>query len=152
LPDEDFLKKEVELVRILNGKPIIVTDSGELGFWITPMKLSDIFGTTLYRKVYDKTFGYITYPYPSIFYNLKSTVVRALFAKNNQKTIIVELQAEPWLAKNGQSPFSVEDFKKNINYAKQTGFDTTYLWGVEWWYFMEKSGHPQYLEYAKSLF
>lgn len=151
-PDKNFLKAEVELVKKLNGKPIMVTDSGELGSWITPMKLSDIFGTTLYRKVYDQTFGYVTYPYLPYLYNLKATAVRGLFAPQNKKTIISELQAEPWLVKNGQVIFSIEDFKKNINFAKQTGFDTAYLWGVEWWYFMEKMGHPQYLEYAKTLF
>lgn len=151
-PDKDFLKSEVELVRKLNGKPIILTDSGELGSWITPMALSDIFGTTIYRKVYDQTFGYVTYPYLPYFYNLKSTIIRALLAKNNQKTIISELQAEPWSAKNGTSLFSIDEFKKYISYAKQTGFDTVYLWGVEWWYWMAQKGHPQYWEFAKTLF
>ncbi|MBI2018157.1 beta-galactosidase [Candidatus Daviesbacteria bacterium] len=160
-PDKDFLRAEVELVRKLNSKSIIVTDSGELGFWITPMELSDIFGTTLYRKVYDKTFGYVTYPLPPYFYSLKSTIVRAIFAKNNQKTIITELQAEPWSPNNDfknmpiaqqLSLFSVDEFRKNITYAQKTGFDTAYIWGVEWWYFMEKMGHPQYLDYAKKVF
>ena len=160
-PDKDFLKSEVELVRKLNGKPIIVTDSGELGFWITSMKLSDIFGTTLYRKVYDKTFGYVNYPLLPYFYNLKSTIIRALFAKNNQKTIISELQSEPWSPKNALakmplpkqlSLFSISDFKEYIKYAKQTGFDSAYLWGVEWWYWMSENGHREYLEYAKTLF
>lgn len=151
-PDRKFLKSEVGLVRQLNGKPIILTDSGELGSWITSMAISDIFGTTLYRKVYDKTFGYVIYPYLPYLYNVKATVVRGLFAPQNKKTIISELQAEPWLVKNGQVVFSIEDFKKNINFARQTGFDTAYLWGVEWWYFMAQNGHPQYLEYAKTLF
>lgn len=159
-PDQAFLRSEVELVRKLNGKPIMMTDSGELGFWITPMRFSDIFGTTLYRKVYDQTFGYITYPIPAYFYNLKSTIIRVLFAKNNQETVISELQAEPWLREGVLSQtaseqadfFPVNELKDYINYAKQTGFDEQYLWGVEWWYFMTQNGHPQYLEYAKTLF
>ncbi len=160
-PDINFLKSEVELVRKLNGKPIIVTDSGELGFWIIPMQSSDIFGTTLYRRVYNSVLGYTTYPLLPYMYNIKSTVIRWIFAPNNQKTIISELQAEPWSAKNDfvnmpldqqVAIFSLDNFKQYINYAKQTGFDTAYLWGVEWWYFMEKQGYPGYLEYAKTLF
>ncbi|MBU1000692.1 beta-galactosidase [Patescibacteria group bacterium] len=159
VPDKIFLKSEVTLVRSLSDKTIILTDSGELGFWIIPEQLSDVFGTTLYRKVYDKFFGYTTYPLPPYFYSLKSSLVRNIFARSNQKTIIVELQAEPWLA-NGtlMSPeqqaklFTVEDFRSYVDYSRKTGFDEVYLWGVEWWYFMAEQGYPEYLEYAKTLF
>ena len=62
-PDKNFLKKEVELVKGLSNKPIIMTDSGELGSWVPSMQLSDIFGATLYRRVYDKNLGdYLTIP------------------------------------------------------------------------------------------
>ena len=160
-PDQDFLKTEVELVRKLNNKPIIITASGELESWMIPMKLSDIFGTTLYRKVHDPLFGYVTYPLPPYFYNLKSTIVRAILAKNNQKTIITELQVEPWSPTNNLvgTPiqkqvllFPLDQFKDNVNFAQKTGFDEIYLWGVEWWYWMAKQGHPEYLDYAKTLF
>lgn len=157
-PDKDFLKQEVALVRNLSNKPVIMTDSGELGFWVTSMQSSDIFGTTLYRQVYDKYLGYITYPLPPYFYRLKSNLVRN-FAPQNNKTIIVELQAEPWLADGvfslpGEQTkrFTIEDFKNYISFAQKTGFNETYLWGVEWWYFMAESGHPEYLNFAKTLF
>lgn len=159
--DESFLAKEVEKVRTLSNKQIIVTDSGELGFWITPMKLSDIFGTTLYREVYNPLMGYVTYPILPYLYNIKSQIVRYIFAPKNQKTIILELQAEPWSTDNNLSGmaidrqlklFSVDDFRDYIKYAKGTGFDEDYLWGVEWWFWVDKNGHPEYLEYAKSLF
>lgn len=157
--DGSFLKSEVKLVRGLSRKPIIMTDSGELGFWVTSMQLSDIFGTTVYRQVYDKWLGYVTYPVPASFYNVKSNLVRYFFAKNNQKTIIAELQAEPWLADgNLVSPkeqakiFTTQDLKNYTNFARKTGFDETYLWGVEWWYFMAGQGYPEYLDYAKTLF
>ncbi|MBI2330540.1 beta-galactosidase [Candidatus Daviesbacteria bacterium] len=158
-PDKDFLRQEVALVRSLSSKPIIMTDSGELGLWVTSMKLSDIFGTTLYRQVYDKYLGHITYPLPSYFYSIKSNLVRSIFAPGNNKAIIVELQAEPWLA-NGVfglpeeqiKKFTIENFKNYISFAKKTQFDETYLWGVEWWYFMAANGYPEYLEYARTLF
>lgn len=161
LPNREFLKQEVDLVKKLDpSHPIILTDSGELRMWITPMKLSDIMGTTLYRSVYNEVFGYFYYPLPPAFYNLKSNLVRKIFAPNNQKTIIVELQAEPWSPSGVPSfpieeqikVFPVKDLENNVNYAKRTGFDEIYLWGVEWWYYMDKHHHPEYLDYAKNLF
>lgn len=158
-PDKGFLKKEVELVRSLSSKKIIMTDSGELGLWATSMEMSDIFGTTLYRKVNDKIFGYVTYPVPAYLYNIKSSLIRNIFAPKNQKTIIAELQTEPWLTggdfvspDNQSKIFTVEDFASYIDFARKTGFDGAYLWGAEWWYFMEEQSHPEYLNYAKSLF
>ncbi len=158
--DGKFLKTEVDLVRTLSNKPIIVSDSGELGSWIVPMQTSDIFGTSLYRDVYNPVMGYFSYPILPYLYNLKSEVIRNIFAKNNQKTIIVEQQAEPWIGKadlvgNSQEQarlFPLEKLKNYLNFAKKTGFDTDYLWGVEWWYWMAKHGYPEYLEYAKGLF
>ncbi len=159
--DKAFLRSEVELVRSLDKRPIIVSDSGELGFWATPMRLSDTFGTTLYRVVYNFILGYTHYPLLPYLYNLKSTIIHWVFAPQNSKTIIIELQSEPWSPTNDLAHievdkqtklFSVEDFKNYINFAKKTGFDTDYLWGVEWWYWMRDHGHPEYLEYAKTLF
>lgn len=158
--DEVFLKTEVDLVRSSSNKSIIVSDSGELGNWIIPMQLSDIFGTTLYRDVYNPLMGNFSYPIFPYLYNLKSQIVKNLFAKSNQKTIIVELQSEPWigtddLRNNPQKQaqfFPVKKLKKYMDYARKTGFDTQYLWGVEWWYWMRKHNNPQYLEFARKLF
>ncbi|QQG43123.1 MAG: hypothetical protein HYW45_02880 [Candidatus Daviesbacteria bacterium] len=160
LDSREFIKKEVDLVRSYSQKPIILSDSGELRPWVTAMKLSDIFGTTLYRRVKTPFNFDFTYPFPPIFYSLKSALVRNLFAPQNKKTIIVELQAEPWLFKGvTQTPieeqtkiFNLKDLQDNIEFAEKTGFDSAYLWGVEWWYFMAKAGHPEYLEKAKALF
>jgi hypothetical protein len=158
--DPDFLRKEVDLVRSLTDKPVIITASGELENWITQMKLSDIFGTTLYREVYNPLVGYVSYPILPYLYNIKSQIVRRVFAPINQETIIAELQAEPWLIGKtlNQDPerqselFPLSKLKANVDYAKKTGFNSIYLWGVEWWYKMAENGYPQYLEYAKTLF
>lgn len=158
--DSKFLKNEIDLVRRLTDKLIIVSDSGEFGFWVTPMKISDIFGTTLYRKTYDPVLRYKKYPVLPYFYNLRSQITRKIFASNNQKTIVIELQAEPWLA-DGQintNPskqaeiFPPSELKDYVVYFQKTGFDTAYLWGVEWWFWMDKNGYPEYLNYAKTLF
>lgn len=158
-PDKNFLKEEIKLVRSLSAKAILISDSGELGFWVTAMQSSDIFGTTLYRDVYNPLLGYINYPILPYLYNLKSQAVKNIFAPKNQKTIIVELQAEPWLsdgkfrnASEQAKLFPVKKMEEYINYAKKTGFETQYLWGVEWWFWMAQNGYPQYLNFAKTLF
>ena len=162
VPDLDFFKKEVTLVKGMDKRPVIVSETGEWAPWIVQMQSSDIFGTTLYRDVYHFLTGYFTYPLTPGYYSLRSNFFRKFFAPNNQKTIIVELQAEPWFANNSplSTPvdrqieiFSEEKLEANLAFAKKTGFDEIYLWGVEWWYFMkEKKGHPEYWDYVKNLF
>lgn len=161
IADAKFLQTEVLLVRSLDHRQVMVTDSGELGFWVTPMRLSDIFGTTLYRVVYNVVLGYTNYPLLPYLYNLKSALVRQFFATDNHKSVIIELQAEPWSLNNDLATmsvaqqvklFSVDNFKSNISFAKKVGFDEDYLWGVEWWYWMRDHNHPEYLDYAKTLF
>jgi beta-galactosidase GanA len=46
-----FLTEEIGLVRRLDGRPVLVTDSGELSSWIPAMRLpGEYFGTTAYRQ------------------------------------------------------------------------------------------------------
>jgi len=33
---------------------------------------------------------------------------------------------------------NLEQFKKNIEFAQKTGFDTIYLWGAEWWHWLKR--------------
>src|SRR3989344_4238698 len=94
--DREFFYNELNLVRSISKKPIILTDTGELRSWVTPMQNSDIFGTTIYKKVHNKFFGDLYYPIPPWFYRYKSILIRKFLAPNNEKTIIAELQSEPW--------------------------------------------------------
>lgn len=158
-PDAVFLKKEVNTVKKLDNRPVIISETGELALWNKQMKLSDIFGTTVYRTVWNPVTGYFNYPLLPGFYSLRSNFFR-IFAPANHKTIIVELQSEPWIPANNpvNTPidkqikiFPVKNLENNINYAKKTGFDEIYLWGVEWWYFMKENGHPEYWNYVKTL-
>ena len=44
-------------------------------------------------------------------------------------------------------------FGQNVEYAKQTGLNKFYFWGVEWWYWMKTvQGQPEIWNEAKALF
>lgn len=157
--DLDFLKQEAQLVRSLDpSRPVVISDSGEWSLWVNSMQLSDILGISLYRYANIEGYGYLSYTFPKIFYMAKSYLIRKLFAPYNTKTIIVELQTEPWL-KQGVLETSLEEqtgllpldkLKGNINFAKKAGFSEIYLWGVEWWYYLEMNGHSEYLKQIQS--
>ncbi len=157
-----ILPKELAIVGSLDTRPVLVTDAGEPGLWIRAIKDADIFGTTLYREAWGPLFGHHSYPLPPAFYRLKKQLAEALARKAGVEFIISELQAEPWIPSQiATRDYPVEDQAKlmpvatinsNVEYAKQTGFEKIYLWGVEWWYFMEKNGYPQYLDEAKTIF
>ena len=159
--DKDFLKKEINLVKSLDiqGRPVVISDSGEGSLWITAAQLGDIVGTTIYKKVWFKQVGiYVYYPLPPIFYWRKAQLIEKIFDK---KVIVVELQAEPWGPKllydspleEQEKTMNLERFKYNVEFAKKTGLDQFYLWGAEWWFWMkEKQNQPEIWNEAKLLF
>jgi len=157
--DKKFLKKEIELVKSLDSRPVIISESGEFPLWINAAKYGDIVGITMYKKVWMNELGtYFIYPFPATFYRRKAALIKFLFNKN---IICVELQAEPWgpsliydlPLKEQEKTMNLERFKKNIEFAKKVGFDEYYLWGVEWWYWMkERHDRPEIWEEAKILF
>jgi len=158
--DSDFLNEEVSLVKSLDNRKIIVSDSGELSLWIPAAKRADIFGTTLYRIIYTGYYpgGYFNYPLPPSFFHLKSNLIR--YFAGTEDVFVVELQAEPWGPKDIYSmtpeevdkSLSFEQFKKNIEYTEEVGFRRAYLWGVEWWYSEKLQGREDIWNYAKTLF
>jgi len=157
--DENFLNEEIKLVKSLDKRQIIISDSGEMSFWFKAAKAGDIVGTTIYRKIWsDDAKMYFDYPLPPVFYNRKAQVIEKLFHK---EVICVELQAEPWgplllydSSLNEQmKTMNPEQFKKNVEFARKTGIKEFYLWGAEWWYWLkEKQNLPQIWDEAKNLF
>jgi len=158
--DKKFLKKEIELVKSLDlERPVIISDTGELSFWTRAARYGDIIGITMYKKVYSPELrSYIPLPYPPVFYWRKTLLINKIFKR---EVICVELQAEPWgPALLYESPLeeqkktmNLEEFRKNIAFAKKTGLDEFYLWGAEWWYWMkEKNNESETWEEAKKLF
>lgn len=158
--DVAFLDREIALVRTLDPtRPVLLTDSGELSVWYRAAKRGDLFGTTLYRKIYKGGLGYITYPVGPNFFRFKESVVRLL--TDQEQFSVIELQAEPW-AKGWVTTVPLEAqfitmnehlLRENVDYARRIGFRDIYLWGGEWWYWLKTMrDYPAVWETAKELF
>ncbi len=157
--DKKFLKEEIDLVKSLDpSRPVLVTDSGNLGLWQGAWRNGDAFGTSVYMYLWNPTLGQVRSVYLPFFYKAKTNLMSLLFG--NKKSFLIELSLEPWLLESVRTApieiqierMSTDKFEEIISFAKKTGFDTQYLWGAEWWYFMKEKGHPEYWELGKKLF
>lgn len=158
--DKDFLKQEIELIRSLDTshRPILVTDSGELGLWYNAYSVGDAFGTSLYVYVWNHYVGPIRYPITPGFFKLKRNIVEFFYGKKDTK--LIELSLEPWLLQpiidtpieTSLKQMNIERFNKVIDFAQKAGFEEQYLWGGEWWFYMKKNGHPEFWERAGKVF
>lgn len=160
---DGFLEKEIALVKSIDpSRPVLVTDGGEFGDWYRAVMAGDVFGTTMYRKVYPRflgpIFGVIEYPIAPSFFPFKEKLVRFLTGERDKLFLAVELQGEAWgeaelhlLPLEEQfAIFPPEYFQETIEYARETGFDEYYLWGAEWWYWLkEKQNKPEMWDIAK---
>lgn len=156
--DSDKLQAEIKAVKNTDSsRPVLVTDSGELSLWNKTAKVGDLFGSTVYRVVGNEYLGYVGYDWlPSVYYRW-----RALWhGRNLSSAFVAELQAEPWLpGKSVNESNIVEQFKsmnfnrlqKNLQFAQKTGFSRAYLWGAEWWYWLELHGDPEIGDYVRNL-
>jgi len=161
--DKEFIRKEIDLVKKIDpSRKIIISDSGESSMWFGVARVGDIVGTTMYREVWASIregVGFNTRTFASnVTYWRKAQLIKLLFGKD---VICVELQAEPWASKpfsgislaEQEKTMNLQKFKDNISFAKKTGLDTFYLWGVEWWYWLkETQNKPQIWQEAKLLF
>lgn len=142
---DDFLEQEIKMVRELDPvHKVIVTDSGELSLWQKASKSgADVLGFTTYRKVYNPFLGiYFTWFLSSDSYRKK-----AQFISEDIKDIYaMELQLEPWhenfIGNVGideqKEIFTLDEIQANLDFGESMGASHTYLWGVEWWYYLEK--------------
>jgi hypothetical protein len=159
----DFLAQEIELVRRLDHRPTLLSDSGELSASLPALSLpADRFGTTLYRQRWFPAIGFWQHPLPAWSYLAKDRLARTLLGRDGE-TIIVELQAEAWFeASAGLTDIPPDTQKRefppdlllgsNVEYARRTHAPEVYLWGVEWWYWMRERGHPEYVDAARQVF
>lgn len=160
--DIDFLEEEVALVNDLDpSHPVMLTASGELGFWNNTWVRGDAFGTTLYRQVWNRDLNrFITYPTTPGFFRAKRAFTE-ITTGEKKKAVIAELAAEPWVInavvdtplEEQLERMNIELFNQTLDFAAQTSFDEQYLWGAEWWYYLkEVHGDDSFWERARELF
>lgn len=163
--DVNFLKREYWLVKSIDSRPVIITDSGELSDWREASSIGDYFGTTLYRFIWQELFygigtriyyGYMppaTFITPS-YYHKKAKKL----GLDVNKIFIMELQAEPWIRGKGLLSITPEkqlrvfgpgQLNDAAEFAKKIGFPRAYFWGTEWWYYLKINGQPEVWEEAK---
>jgi hypothetical protein len=157
----EFLADEIAALRSLDDRPVLITRSGEWADWITPMSLSGpYFGVSLYRAVWVPHLGLWRIPLPPWHYPLKDRLTRLILGKEGE-TIISELQAEAWFGNAHlrdvhpavqEREFPPATITENLTYARRTQFGHVYLWGVEWWLWMEEQGYPEYVQTARQVF
>ena len=161
--NDDFLKTEVATVKALDPtRKIIVSDTGEYSSWFGAAKIGDIVGTTMYREAWTsitESFGFYFHSvFSPVFYSRKALIINRIFGKD---VICIELQAEPWVSGFlSKAPVNVqlktmnpEIFNENVKFAKDSGLNKFYFWGVEWWYWMKTTkNQPAIWEEAKQLF
>ncbi len=161
LLQRSLFDEEIALVKRLDPEHgVLTTSSGELSVWFPEAARGDVFGTTIYRRVQNRIFGEIEYPLPPEFFRLKERFSRIITGRYDQKYIVVELAAEPWLGVPAKEApieeqfrvFNIAFFGDTIDYAKIAGFDEYYLWGAEWWWWLkEKHNYPEFWKYGKGI-
>jgi len=158
--DESFLDKEIELVKQLDrSRPILLTDSGEFGTWYKSYKRSDVFGTSMYLYIWSRKLDRpLRYPITPAFFRIKQNIIK-LFNKP-KPALVIELSAEPWLLQPIiETPLEIQfdrmgidKFNEMITFSNKAGFDTFYLWGAEWWYWLKLQGNNDHWDRAQELF
>ncbi len=157
--DEEFFLKQVDFAREIDpSRPILITDSGNLGLWSRPYKHSDMFGTSVYVYFWNPELGQFRTIIPAWFYRVKDNLVKLRHGR--KETILIELSAEPWLLEPiSEVPIEIQFTRMNLKkfddilkYAERTRYGRQYLWGGEWWYWLREKGHPEFWEKGKQLF
>ena len=157
--DEAFFKSQIEHFRTLDdSRPLLVTDSGNLGTWVEPYRQGDAFGTSVYVFFWNPDLGQFKTVLPPWFYRVKDNALGLIFGE--QKTMLIELAAEPWLIEPipdvpvdvQLTRMDIDKFETILEYAAGTHFAKQYLWGIEWWYWMREREHPEFWERGQELF
>lgn len=158
--DVALLDRELALVRSLDPeRPVLVTDSGNLGTWYGAYQRGDIFGTSMYIHFWHPEAGQFRTVLPPAAYRVKENLMRLRYG--DKPVWLIELSAEPWLvAPVVEVPLStqftrmdLEKFEDIITYAEASRFDRQYLWGGEWWYWLKtEHDRPEMWERGKRLF
>ena len=157
--DEEFLQEEIALVRSLDPtRPILVTDSGNLGTWHGAYKNGDAFGTSVYVYFWNPELGQFRTILPSWLYRVKENFMKLFYG--DKETFLIELSLEPWLVAPVETvPLPLQYARMNmemideiLEYARETRYENQYLWGAEWWYWLRVQGDESYWNKGKEIF
>lgn len=153
----EFLKQEVELVRSLDTRAVLLTAWGNnLKRQNLPQlaPLADVLGLDLYYKQHLATFlGKSVYTGPD---TSEKQLIKIL--SNFEKPIwITELQAEPWedtsehYRSNNPGSMSLKQLRKNWTRACQLPVEVVLFWGVEYWLWQQQQGNDEYVHWIQTL-
>jgi len=158
-PDKNFtnekLATELATVRVIDSTtPIILTQSNQAGF---PMlgPITEYYGFSMYRVVWNSLTGYFMYPQRGIYTWWKAAWIETFHPTT---VTIHELQAEAWGPVGNQNlsfadtqrSMSINQFKDNLAYARESHIKRFDLWGSEWWYWLKTTqNHPEYWDLAR---
>jgi hypothetical protein len=155
----DLLEREIALVKKLDPtRPILVTDSGNLGSWRGAYSRGDMFGTSVYVHFWNPELGQFRTVLPPWVYRFKDNAMGVLYGE--KPTVLIELSAEPWLLEPivdvpvdvQFTRMNLEKFEDILEYAEKTHFQEQYLWGAEWWYWLKVQGQPEMWDRGKKLY
>ncbi len=152
----EFLQQEVELVKKLDTRPIIINLWGNdllpRGLFTQAKQLADVIGLDLYpRQFIKQIFGRSVYRGPT--HNQKQ--LKRLLASTDKPVWISELQAEPWekdekgYLSNNPGSISPKKLAENIKHAQQLPIKQILLWGFEYWWWQAQHGNDSYLQTVK---
>lgn len=157
--DESFLEEEIALIASLDpSRPILLTDSGNLGTWNGAYSHGNAFGTSVYVYFWNPELGQFKTILPPWFYRVKEGIMSILHG--DKETFLIELSLEPWLlepvtqvpVETQYERMDLKKFEEIIAYAKDTRYKKQFLWGGEWWYWLREQGHPEMWDRGKELF
>lgn len=150
------LRAEYALVKRLDpSRPIVMTTSTS---WGVPLRrpIPDIIGFSYYQIIYSaKKQKYTAAFHKPWLQRLKAHMINILWQR---PTFIHELQLEPWGPKNiwemseqeQSKSMSIQQIKRNVQLAKDTGFKTIDLWGGEWWYWCHRNNRPEVIDAVRA--
>lgn len=155
------LTDEFNLVKSLDqSHPVIISRSNNAIGTPIGKPTPDIFGVSIYKRVWDTTIThrYFEYPIPAWYYGFLAGVEKIVTGKD---TVIHELQAEPWPPTDMVSASQAEQAKSmnpttlqnRFQYGEATGMKTIDMWGSEWWYYEKvKFNNPSDWNVAKAQY
>jgi hypothetical protein len=151
---EALLRKEVELVRVLDIRPIVVNFWGnelsKRGLLPLVKDYADIVGLDIYYKVPLDRIGY-WHP------NDSDRKLKKIIQNFPKPVWITELQAEPWEAgvnvSDHDNPGSMNPdlLRENFVRVKQFDCEVILLWGFEYWLWRKSMGDTRMWDAAKEL-